>query len=268
MDSILPFFLQYKYEVLFLWVFVETMGFPIPSVPLLITIGALAEDGQMSLYFSVGLGVSAALLSDLFWYSMGRMRGRRVLSFLCRITLEPDTCVRRTEGLFARYGAGALIITKFFPGMGVVSTPLAGVIRMRLWRFLILDGLGAFLWIGAYSFIGYWFGRQLDRALVDSAMGMGRTFVLIAAFGLTIYVLRKYIVRRMFIREHMTGRITPQELKQKLDAGDNILIIDVRHALDFDADPFVIPGALRIPYEQIKDHLPVAYDRDVIIYCT
>jgi membrane protein DedA with SNARE-associated domain len=266
-DDLLPFLIQHGYELLFFWVLAETMGLPIPSVPLFIAMGALAKSGEVSLSLSIGLGVLAALLSDLFWYSMGRLRGRKVLSSICRITLEPDSCVRRTEDVFARYGARSLLITKFFPGMGVVSMPLAGVIRMRLSRFLFLDGLGAFLWVGAYSFIGFVFGRQVDHAL-DYAMGMGRTFLVIAAGALGVYVLRKYIARRMFIRDVFIRRITPQDLKRKLDAGDNILIIDVRHALDFEADPFIIPGALRIPYEQLASHPPVAPDREIVIYCT
>jgi rhodanese-related sulfurtransferase len=198
---------------------------------------------------------------------MGRLRGGRVLTWICRVTLEPDFCVRRTENIFARYGARALLITKFIPGMGVVSTPLAGIIRMRLSRFLLLDGLGAFGWVGAYTFIGYLFGRQLDRAL-EYAFGMGRTFLVLVAAGLAIYVLRKYVSRRRFIRDHLIGRITPQELMRKIDAGDKIVIIDVRHALDFESDPYTIPGAIRIPYEQLENYPRVESDREIIIYCT
>jgi membrane protein DedA with SNARE-associated domain len=266
-ENLLPFLIEHGYVVLFFWVMAETMGLPIPSVPLFITMGALAEAGQVNLFVSIGLGVAAALLSDVFWYSMGRLRGRKVLSFICRITLEPDSCVRRTQDVFARYGASALLLTKFFPGMGVVSMPLAGVIRMRLLLFLLLDGLGAFIWVGAYSLIGYVFSKQVDRALAY-AMGMGKTFLIVVAGGLAIYVLRKYISRRMFIRDLFIRRITPRELMQKLDAGDNVLIIDVRQTLDFEADPSLIPGALRIPYEQLEKHPPVPHDREIIIYCT
>jgi membrane protein DedA with SNARE-associated domain len=267
MENLLPFLIEHGYEVLFFWVLVETLGVPIPSVPLLIAMGALAEDGRVSLYLSICLAVCAALLSDLFWYSMGRLRGGRVLTSICRITLEPDSCVRRTEDLFARYGARTLLITKFIPGMGVVSMPLAGIIRMRLSRFLFLDSLGAFGWVGAYSFVGYLFGRQLDRVM-EYAIGMGRTFLVLIVGGLTIYVLRKYLSRRKFIRDHVIGRITPQELMRKIDAGDKIVIIDVRHALDFEADPYIIPGAIRIPYEQLDNHPYVANDREIVIYCT
>jgi membrane protein DedA with SNARE-associated domain len=267
MNDLLPFLIEHGYEVLFFWVLAETMGLPIPSVPLLIAMGALAEAGQVSLHLSIGLAVCAALISDLFWYSMGRLRGGKVLTSICRITLEPDFCVRRTENMFARYGTRALLVTKFIPGMGVVSMPLAGIMRMRLSRFLLLDGLGALAWVGGYILVGYLFGRQLDRVLAYAA-GMGRTFLVLTACGLTIYVLRKIVSRRRLIRELVIARITPQELKGKLDAGDNVLIIDVRHALDFEADPHVIPGAIRIPFEHMEGLAGIAKGREIVVYCT
>jgi len=267
MNDLLPFLVQHGYEVLFFWVLAETMGLPIPSVPLLIAMGALAKAGQVSLSLSIGLAVCAALLSDLFWYTMGWRRGGKVLTSICRITLEPDSCVRRAEDIFGRHGGRALLMTKFIPGMGVVSMPLAGIIRMRFSRFLLLDGLGTLSWVGAYILAGYLFGRQLDRAL-EYAMGMGRTFTVLTVAGLMIYVLRKYLSRRRLLRELFIANISPKELKGKLDAGDNVVIIDVRHAFDFEADPYVIPGAVRIPYEQMEGLADIAAGREIVVYCT
>ncbi|HJW30132.1 MAG TPA: DedA family protein, partial [Saprospiraceae bacterium] len=172
MDNVIPFLIQHGYAVLFFWVLAETMGLPIPVAPLLITVGALAGVGQMNLFLCIGLGVCAALLSDILWYALGRLRGSKVLSLLCRISLEPDSCVRRTENIFARYGASALLVTKFVPGLSAVSTPLAGTINMRPSRFLIFDILGIIAWIGFYVLFGYIFSKELDRAL-DYAAGMG-----------------------------------------------------------------------------------------------
>jgi membrane protein DedA with SNARE-associated domain/rhodanese-related sulfurtransferase len=265
--DIIPFLLLHGYTLLFVWVFAETMGLPIPSVPLLITVGALAGAGQMNLYLCIGLGVCAALVSDLFWYFMGRQRGGKVVSLICRISLEPDSCVRRTENMFARYGARSLLITKFFPGMSAVSTPLAGMTRMRLPRFLLFDSLGAISWVGAYTLLGYIFSRELDRALLY-AMGTGKTILVLAAGGLALYVLRKYALRRRFIRELFVARITPEELKRKLDAGEDIAIIDVRRSRDFETDPYIIPGALRIPSEQLESDPDVPHDREVVVYCS
>jgi membrane protein DedA with SNARE-associated domain len=267
MKDILPFIIQHGYAVLFFWVLLETMGLPIPCVPLLITVGALAGTGQMNLQLCIGLGVSAALLSDIVWYSLGWHRGRRVLSFLCRISLEPDSCVHRTENIFARYGARSLLIVKFIPGLSAVSTPLAGIIHMGLLRFLLFDGAGIFMWIGAYTILGYILSAELDRAL-DYAAGMGTTLLVIVAGGLTIYILWKYALRRRFFRELFVARITPEELKRKLDAGEHVLIIDVRHAIEFDTDPYIIPGAHRIPFEQAENHVDISDGREIVVYCT
>ena len=146
MHNLIPFLTQYGYAVLFIWVLAETMGLPIPSVPLLITIGALAGLGRLNLFLCIGLGVCAALSSDLFWYGMGRLRGGQLLSVLCRISLEPDSCVRRTESIFSRYGSRSLLVAKFVPGLSAVSTPLSGMIRMPLPLFLFFDCMGTILW--------------------------------------------------------------------------------------------------------------------------
>jgi len=267
MDNVTPFLIQHGYTVLFLWVLAETIGLPIPVAPLFFAVGALAGTGQISLFLCLSLGVCAALLADIFWYSIGRMRGHKVLSLLCRISLEPDSCIRETEKIFSRYGARSLLIIKFLPGFSAVSTPLAGIIRMRLPRFLLFDSLGAVLWVIAYTLVGYIFSEELDRALAV-ASGMGKILLVLMAAGLSLYILRKYALRRRFLRQLSIARIKPEELKQKLDAGEDILIIDVRHALDIEADPFIIPGALRIPLEQFETNPDVPRGREIVVYCT
>ena len=243
------------------------MGLPIPSVPLLITVGALSGLGQMKLSLCIGLGVCAALSSDLFWYYLGRRCGGQLLSLLCRVALEPDSCVRRTENLFSRYGSRSLLIAKFLPGLSAVSTPLAGMIRMRLSLFLFFDCIGSILWVGSFTALGYLFSEQLDHALAYAA-NMGHALLFLLAGGLSIYVLRKYFLRRRFLRQLFMARITPEELKQKLDSGEDVIIMDVRHALDFEADPYTIPGTLRITSEKLESYPEVPKDREVVVYCT
>jgi membrane protein DedA with SNARE-associated domain len=265
--NLIPFLILHGYAVLFIWVFAETIGFPIPSAPLLITVGALAGLGQMKLFPCIGLGVCAALSSDMFWYYMGRRRGGQLLLLLCRISLEPDSCVRRTENLFSRYGSRSLLIAKFLPGLSAVSTPLAGVIRMPLLLFLFFDCMGAILWVGSFTAFGYLFSEQLDHASAYAA-SMGNVLFLLVAGWLSIYILRKYSLRRRFLRQLFIARITPEELKQRLDSGEDVMIIDVRHALDFEADPYLIPGTLRIPSEELESYPEVPKDREVVVYCT
>src|SRR5512143_2498797 len=127
MEHVIPFLKEYGYVVLFFWVLGVTMGLPLPTAPLFITVGALAGFGHLNLLLCIGLGTCAAVLSDIFWYNMGRQRGGKVLSWVCRVSVEPESCGRGTENVFARHGARALLVTKLGPGRSAVSTPLAGV---------------------------------------------------------------------------------------------------------------------------------------------
>ena len=123
--------------------------------------GALARAGKMNLTFAVALAFIAVILADLFWYSLGRYRGGRILKLLCRISLEPDSCVRRTENLFVRHGVRSLLVAKFIPGLNTAAPSLAGVFRMPVRRFLIFDSLGGLLWVVTVTTLGRWLVEHL-----------------------------------------------------------------------------------------------------------
>jgi membrane protein DedA with SNARE-associated domain len=266
MNTVIPFLLQYGYPVLFLWVLIETIGLPLPSVPLLITMGALAGVGQRNLLLCIGLGGCAALLGDIFWYTIGRRRGRKVLSLLCRISFEPESCVRRTENIFSRYGARSFLITKFIPGLNAIATSMAGIIRLPLSRFFLFDIPGTFFFISAYTLIGYLISEELERALSYGA-GISKIILLLVSGGLALYVLGKFISRQRLLKQLAMEHITPEELKRKIDAGEHILIVDVRHPSDIEGDPYVIPGAIRI--STVAEQQPAfSGDGEIVAYCT
>src|SRR6202790_813018 len=150
MNNILEFLVHHGYVVLLGWVFVELLGLPIPSVPLLLAAGALAGAGRMNIFVALFVTMFAALCADSLWYQLGRIKGIAVLQLLCKISLEPDSCVRRTEGVFSRQGARSLIFAKFLPGVGAVAPPLAGVFHMRLARFMMFDSMGTLLGLGSF----------------------------------------------------------------------------------------------------------------------
>jgi membrane protein DedA with SNARE-associated domain len=106
MDDTIRVLLQYGYLVLFAFVLAEQVGLPIPAVPVLLGVGALAGAGRMSVALALGVALVASLTPDIVWYELGRRRGARVLRLLCRISLEPDSCVRRAEDSFAKHGRG------------------------------------------------------------------------------------------------------------------------------------------------------------------
>src|SRR6202171_6580188 len=149
MHSALEFLLHHGYVVLLAWVFAEQIGVPVPSLPILLAAGALAGSGQFSFVASLLLSVGASLTADSIWYVLGRVKGIKVLQLLCKISLEPDSCVRRTEGLFSKQGARSLLLAKFLPGLGTVAPPLAGIFHMRAPRFFLFDTAGGFFLGGA-----------------------------------------------------------------------------------------------------------------------
>jgi membrane protein DedA with SNARE-associated domain len=269
MNDLLPLIVQYGYVILFAFVSAEQVGLPIPAVPVLLGVGALAGTGQMSVALALGVALVASLPADVVWYELGRRRGGRVLGWLCRISLEPDSCVRRTENVFAKRGAGALLIAKFFPGLSTLAPPLAGIVGIARHRFLVLDAAGALVWAGAWLALGYAFRDVLDSVVTTAARAGNRALV-VAATALAIYVVVKFIRRWLFLRSHRMARITADELKRRIEAGDPpVAIIDTRSALDIGLEPYAIRGALRIPAEEIdRRHGEVPRDRDVVLYCT
>src|SRR5712671_7664509 len=146
MHRTVEFLLHHGYTLLLAWVFAEQIGLPVPSMPLLLAAGALAGTGHLSLFASLVYVVFAAVAADSIWYYLGRRKGIRVLQLLCKISLEPDSCVRRTEGIFSKQGARSLLLAKFLPGLGAVAPPLAGIFHMRPRRFLLFDATGSLLW--------------------------------------------------------------------------------------------------------------------------
>lgn len=268
MHRTFEFLLHHGHTVLLAWVFAEQVGLPLPAMPLLLAAGALAGTGRLGFFASLFYAVFAAVAADSIWYQLGRRKGIKILRFLCRISLEPDSCVRRTEGIFSKQGARSLLLAKFLPGLGAVAPPLAGIFQMRPRRFLFFDAAGAFLWAGAFLGLGYAFSGQIER-LAEHLAALGGWLLVLLVGALAAYIGYKFIARQRFLRELRISRITVDELKQKIDSGEDLVIVDLRHSVDFKAAPEAIPGAFRmdaLELQEKNDRLP--RDREVILYCT
>jgi membrane protein DedA with SNARE-associated domain/rhodanese-related sulfurtransferase len=253
--------------LVFAWVFVEQAGLPVPSAPLLLAAGALSGMHRMNLGLAVAFAVFGAVASDSMWYEIGRQKGVRVLQLICRISLEPDSCVRRTQVSFARNGPRVLLGAKFIPGLNAMAAPLAGIIKMGWRRFLLFDAIGTLAWVGAFVITGYAFSSELERVAARAAyLGEWLLVLLLAAFA--GYILWKFYNRQKFLRKLKIARITPEELKGKIDAGEDILVVDLRHSLDFDANPETIPGALHIDAAELEEAFEVIHrDREIVLFC-
>lgn len=262
------FLVDHGASVLFWAVFVEQLGLPIPVIPLLIAAGALVGAGKMSVTTVILIPVAASLVPDLAWYYVGRIKGGKVLGILCRVSLEPESCVRSTENLFHQYGARSLLVAKFIPGFSTVVRPLAGIVGMSAGTFLFYDALGALIWAGTSAGVGALFSNQLEQlaGLFDQAGGV---FLAVLCLGLAGFVGYKFYHRRKFMRGLRMSKISVDELKQRLDAGEPITVVDVRHQLSLEMDPETIPGALNLLLEEVDHrHHEIPRDRDIVLYCT
>jgi len=266
-NELLQFVVPHGYTLVFAWVFVEQAGLPIPSAPLLLAAGALAGTRQMNLWLAISFAMLGAVASDSMWYELGRRKGVRVLQLLCRISLEPDSCVRRTQVRFGKSGARVLLVAKYIPGLNAMAAPLAGIIRMGWRRFLLFDVLGAMLWVSSFVLTGYVFSGELERVAARAAyLGTWALVLILAAFA--GYIGWKYYNRQRFLRKLRISRITPEELKGKIDSGEDVIIVDLRHALDFEAQPETIPGALHMDAAELEEaHDVIPRDREIVLFC-
>src|SRR5262245_16795258 len=268
LEQTFEFLIRHGYSVVFFWVLAEQLGLPLPATPVLLAAGALAGAGKMNLGFAIALAVIASLLGDVSWYAFGRLRGSRVLNLLCRISLEPDSCVRKTEEAFVRNGARSLLLAKFVPGLNTMAPPLAGIIGMRLGRFLLFDTLGALLYLGSFILLGFIFSDQIELVAVRIA-NLGFWALLIVVGALAAYIVWKYIQRRRFIHSLRIARISPEELKRKIDSGEEVVVVDLRGSLDFEADSRTIPSAIRLAPDRIEEeHGQIPRDREIVLFCT
>lgn len=268
MHETINFLIEHGYTLLFAWVLAEQLGLPIPALPLLLAAGALAGAGKLSFGWAVALAVVASLIADTLWYEVGRRRGGKILGLLCRIALEPESCVRRAEDAFQNHGNRSLLIAKFVPGLNTIAPPMAGMTGMSVPRFVLFDSLGALLWAGSAALFGYIFSGELERLALYLSR-LGNVVVALLVLLLAAYILRKYLARRRFERELWMARISPEELKAKLDAAEAVAIVDLRHPLDFLPYPQVLPGALRLSPDDVEQRHPeIPRDREIILYCT
>ena len=268
MQTVIDFLLRYGYLALFLNVFSEQLGVPIPAIPMLLAMGMLAGQGKLSWALCLLVATAAALVADTVWYWLGRTRGHAILNLLCRVSLEPDSCVSDTKEKWNRFGGYSLLVAKFVPGLSTVSTPLAGLTGMPLSRFIFLDSIGSAAWAVAYLGLGYLFRNEIERG-GEVVQRLGSSLALLVFGILASYLGWKYYKRQRFIRELRMARVTPEELLATINSGRAVNVIDLRSATEVELDGLVLPAAIwidpaRLPQQQ--EWIPK--DQEIVLYCS
>ncbi len=264
MARLIHYIIQYGIPLIFLNVFLEQLGAPVPAIPTLIVAGALSRENRISSTHVLIAAVMASLIADWVWFVIGRLYGYRVLRLLCRVSLSPDSCVRDTEQRFERWGLKSLLIAKFIPGFSTVAPPLAGAGKRSTAAFLLYDGIGAILWAGSAVALGRAFHHAIGRVLV-ALENLGWWAVIVLTFAVVLVALFKWTQRRGFYKQLRTARVTAHEVKLMLDRGETPLIVDARNPGARRRDPRIIPTAVEMLAETLE-RLPK--DREIIVYCT
>lgn len=267
MPDLLTFLVEHGYSVIFIWIALDQAGLPLPAVPLLLAAGVLVGMGELSLLPVLLTIVLASVPIDWFWYWLGRLRGARVLHLLCILSLEPDYCVRNTENVFRKLGPISLVVGKFVPGLQTLAPPMSGLTGVSLSLFLLLDTLGTLLWASLFIALGYFFHTEIEVVVkAFSELGALAGFIL-AAMAVT-YFGWKFYNRQRFLRMLRMRKISPAELYERLQNGEDIHIIDLRHDYDVRALPHLLPNAVRVPMEAIERHKHrIPPDDDIVLCC-
>jgi len=256
------------YLIVFTWVFLDQAALPLPSIPVLIAAGALVATGSLGFWEIIATATVAALIADVLWYQLGKRGGSKAISYVCRLSLEPDSCVTTTRNAFGRFGPVTIVISKYLPGVQTLAPASAGFVGAPFFGFLLLDLIGTLLYVIPFVAGGYLFQPQLVSALDalgDISGGLG--VVLFSLFG--AYIAFKSAQWVVFYRGHKLRRLSVEELHARRERGEDITVIDLRQRLDYELQPFVIPGALRIPISEIPEQQNSVPDHhDVALVCT
>ena len=250
--------------VVFLFVLVEQAGLPIPAYPLLIIAGAWSAQGGASFASILAAAIAACLIADLAWYGAGHRLGSRVLRAMCKVSLEPDSCVSDAERMFTRFGTRVLSFAKFVPGLGAVATAMSGVVGASLPSFVFYDVIGATLWAGVGIALGVTFYDAVDSVFAELAtLGRIGGFVVLAIFA--AFLALKWWRRHQFFQELRMARISVEELSRLRATGSAIIVIDARPSASRVRDG-MIPGA--VAFEALAREVDGAHQRgEAVVYC-
>lgn len=262
------FLIKHGAPVLFGAVFVEQIGLPIPALPWMLAVGALSATGAFSSTKGICATAAACVIADTIWFYLGRFRGHQVLNLLCRISLEPDSCVRRTQNAFTRWGWRGIVVAKFIPGLSTMAPPIAGMSSLGAVRFISVDAAGSLLYGGCFIFLGFLFSTQIDQ--IESALaGIGGGALTLIIVVIAAWVAYKYWQRKRLLDELRMARVTVGELRQMQSAGQNLVILDLRSSAELERDPVLIAGAIHLTLDDVRQRrYQIPADRDVVVYCS
>jgi membrane protein DedA with SNARE-associated domain len=263
-------FLKYGYQSLYLLLLMEAMGLPVPGAIVLLAAGAAAATGVLRPGVSLLVAVSAMLTGDVVLYLLGRKTGWALLNLLCRLSVEPETCIMRSAESFYQRGRVALLVTKFLPGINTMSAPLAGSMGMHPLTFLALDLCGATLYASAYGVPGYLFSELLKK-MVSSVQAFGNTIERLTFAAIAAYILYRLYHYRKYRKPGVAPRVQVSTLWALKNAPHPppMMVADVRSHGYYDRGAMRIKGSVRLDPNRLPALLPtLPKEKKIYLYCT
>jgi membrane protein DedA with SNARE-associated domain/rhodanese-related sulfurtransferase len=267
---------QYGPLIVFASVFASAIGLPVPALPTLILFGAMAmmHPGPVwqQLLPTLAMSVCASVLGDTVWFLAGRVYGGKTLQTICRVSLSRDTCVKKTERFFGRFGVRILAVSKFIPGLSLVSIPLAGAMGVPLTMFLRYDAIGGALWAGVGLLVGVAFAPQIDMIFMGMSR-LGKDAAIVLGVLVVGYIAYRWWRRHSLMQTLSDARMSVEELYKlmKVDAKADTkpIIFDIRSNEKRQLDPYQIPGSV-FADDRDLEHIASTYDRarKLVIYCS
>jgi membrane protein DedA with SNARE-associated domain len=258
------------YALTFALLFAEALGLPFPAAIALVAAGAGVASHTLYGPAVLLAAMFALLIGDSAQFWLGRYSGWALLGFLCRLSMNPETCILRSAESFYKRGKMTLVVAKFIPGINTMAAPLAGSMKMRFWQFLRLDFLGALLYTTTYLLVGY-VSRDFLAATLRGFHAAGRVMEVVLISALVVYAIYRTIQFRKYKKYRIMPRVQVQELAARLasDQANHVLIVDVRSHGYYDSGAERIAGSIRIEPNNLDEEIKnLPKDKDIYLYCT
>jgi membrane protein DedA with SNARE-associated domain len=261
---------RHGYVLTFGLLLAEAIGLPFPAAIALVAAGAtVAAHGLWGPYVLL-VAITALLLGDTVQFWLGRYMGWALLGFLCRVSINPETCILRSAESFYKRGRVTLVVAKFIPGVNTMAAPLAGSMKMRFWQFLYLDFIGALVYSLTYLFVGY-LSRDFLAAILRGFRAAGLAMEAVVVAALVVYAIYRLVQYRKHKMYRVVPRIQVQELAARLasEEAGKVLIVDVRSHGYYDSGSARIKNSIRIEPNNLEEEIKnLPKDKDIYLYCT
>ncbi|HMF75716.1 MAG TPA: VTT domain-containing protein [Bryobacteraceae bacterium] len=270
MDALLSNITHHEYSILFALIFAEAIGLPVPAALALLIAGGAGARDPAQLGFVLLTALSAMLLGDILMFLLGRHTGWWLLGILCKISLNPESCILRSAESFHRRGRIMLVFAKFVPGINTMAPPLAGSMNMQFPQFLALDLAGASLYTLAYCGVGLLFSDSL-AALTNGYQSAGRLLVWVVALLITVYFGYHMLLLLKAGTLSYVPRVSASEIARRLYSGlpHDMAVFDVRSHGYYSKRASRIKGSVRLEPNLLPQQIEsLPKDKEIIIYCS